>query len=862
MIKNRKCKLILLDEVNCIFTGLHPDHVIYFYEKYGIFAKGYFFNPKFQVGSWDGKIRFFHKSGKCFVNLLDELIPSVVSLGYHIDIEDNRKSAPITPPLITEDFFSHVNDPDTGEPWKVRDYQIDAVNSFILNAGGIVIAGTGGGKAQPLYSKVLTSEGWKKMGDIIIGESVYTPNSSLAKVIGIFPQGKKEIYEITFHDGTKVRACKEHLWKVKHPVTTYRNNTETRFLTTGDMLEFLNKKNSDAKIKNNISIPLCDPINYNTNHALTIDPYFLGLLIGDGMISSGSIVISSADDEILESVTTQISQYDMHLNKRSKYDYAIVKREKQNTFPPSKNILIEKLKNLNLYGKHSYDKFIPLEYKMSSIEDRFSLIQGLMDTDGTVRKRKGGPSYCTTSKQLAHDVQEIIQSLGGICTITTKIPTYTYLGEKKQGRLAYICHIAHPTPIKLFRLTRKREMNYEKHAAGRAVLTRRIKSIVMIETEEAQCILLDSPEHLYITDNFIVTHNTSICAALALSYERAANFRSIIIVPDTTLTDQTKEEYEFFGLDTGEYSGSSKDLEHQHVVATWQTLKNNPVVIQQFDILICDEVQGARGPVLNDLLVEHGKHISYRFGCTGTLPEEESDAMSVKIAIGEVQYEVPAHFLIEKGHLANLDIDIVQMEVDLKEQYNNFLEDTKDDPDIPHLTYRQFKDSYFPDFTSEKKFLHSEKSRLDWIANYVESFRLLGKGNVLCLVNGVQFGKKLTKIVPDSVFLHGKDDTKVRKEIYQSFKDNDDLIVFATVNIAGTGLNIKRVFNLLLIDLGKSFIRVIQAIGRGLRKAHDKDYVYIGDICSDLKYSRRHLTKRMKYYSDAKYPHKKRTVDY
>ena len=501
MIKNRKCKLILLDEVNCIFTGLHPDHVIYFYEKYGIFAKGYFFNPKFQVGSWDGKIRFFHKNGKCFVNLLDELIPSVVGLGYHVDIDDNRKSASITPPLIAEDFFSYVNDPDTGKPWKVRDYQIEAVNSLILNSGGIVIAGTGGGK-------------------------------------------------------------------------------------------------------------------------------------------------------------------------------------------------------------------------------------------------------------------------------------------------------------------------------------------------------------------------TSICAALALSYERAANFRTIIIVPDTTLTDQTKEEYEFFGLDTGEYSGSSKDLEHQHIVATWQTLKNNPIVIQQFDILICDEVQGARGPVLNELLVEHGKHISYRFGCTGTLPEEESDAMSVKIAIGEVQYEVPAHLLIEKGHLANLDIDIVQMDVDLKEQYNNFLEDTKDDPDIPHLTYRQFKDSYFPDFTSEKKFLHSEKSRLDWIANYVESFRLLGKGNVLCLVNGVQFGKKLAKIVPDSVFLHGKDDTKVRKEIYKSFKDNDDLIVFATVNIAGTGLNIKRVFNLLLIDLGKSFIRVIQAIGRGLRKAHDKDYVYIGDICSDLKYSRRHLTKRMKYYSDAKYPHKKRTVDY
>lgn len=501
MIKTRNCKIILLDEVNCIFTGLHPDHIIYFYEKYGLFAKGHFFNPKFQLGSWDGKIRFFHKNGKTFVNLLSEIIPSVVDLGYGVDIEDRRKSINIAPPLIDKTFLSHVDNPDTGEPWEIRDYQVEAVNNVLSNSGGIIICGTGGGK-------------------------------------------------------------------------------------------------------------------------------------------------------------------------------------------------------------------------------------------------------------------------------------------------------------------------------------------------------------------------TSMCAALALAYEKAGNLRTIIIVPDTTLTDQTKEEYEYFELDVGEYSGSSKDLNHQHVVATWQTLKNNPIVISQFDMVICDEVQGARGPVLNDLLIEHGKHISYRFGCTGTLPEEESDAMSVRIAIGDVQCEIPAHLLIEQGHLSNLDIDIIQLQVDLKEKYEQFLEDTKDEPDIPHMTYRQFKDSYFPDFSSEKSFLHSEKSRIAWIANYVESFRLLGKGNTLVLVNGVPFGKKLAKIVPNSVFLHGKDDKEVRKEIYQSFKDNDDLIVFATVNIAGTGLNIKRIFNLILIDLGKSFIRVIQAIGRGLRKAHDKDYVYVGDVCSDLKYSRRHLSKRTKYYKEAKYPHKKRTVDY
>ena len=202
------------------------------------------------------------------------------------------------------------------------------------------------------------------------------------------------------------------------------------------------------------------------------------------------------------------------------------------------------------------------------------------------------------------------------------------------------------------------------------------------------------------------------------------------------------------------------------------------------------------------------------------------------------------------------------MEVNLKEQYEQFLKDTKDEPDIPHLTYKQFKDSYFPDFTSEKSFLHSEKARLNWIAEYIGSKSLLDKGNVLWLVNGVPFGKKLAKIIPGAVFLHGKDDKEVRKEIYHSFKDNDNLVVIATVNIAGTGLNIKRIFNLVLVDLGKSFIRVIQAIGRGLRKAHDTDFVHVSDVCSDLKYSKRHLAKRIKYYKDAKYSYNKRKIDY
>ena len=185
----------------------------------------------------------------------------------------------------------------------------------------------------------------------------------------------------------------------------------------------------------------------------------------------------------------------------------------------------------------------------------------------------------------------------------------------------------------------------------------------------------------------------------------------------------------------------------------------------------------------------------------------------------------------------------------------------KDDFELSKVTYAKVKNSYFSDFKSEKKFLHSQPARLDWIANDLQNKCML-TGNVLCLVNGVAFGKKLASKIEGAVFLHGADGKEVRKEIYAQFKDNDNLIVIATVNIAGTGLDITRIFNLVLVDIGKSFIRVIQAIGRGLRKGGDKDHVYVTDICSDLKYSKRHATKRIKHYNDAQYPNKKRSVDY
>jgi len=335
------------------------------------------------------------------------------------------------------------------------------------------------------------------------------------------------------------------------------------------------------------------------------------------------------------------------------------------------------------------------------------------------------------------------------------------------------------------------------------------------------------------------------------------NMRSIIIVPDKNLTEQTVEEYNFFGVDVGQYSGELKDLDHMHVVSTWQALQNNPTIIKDFDMVIVDECHGLKGQVLTKLLNEHGRDISYRFGVTGTLPKAETDAMAVRIAVGTVQYTKPAHELIEEKYLASLHIEILQLESDFKKEYEEYKSNTVGKP----VTYRKFKDEYFPDYTSEKQFNQSNEARLQYMARHIEKKRDEGKGNVLCLVDGVRFGKKLTKYVEGAIFLSGANKMEDRKRVYDLFKENDNLVVIATVQIASTGLNIKRIYNMMFIDVGKSFVRVIQTIGRGLRKAPDKDHVDVTDICSDLKYGRKHMAERVKFYKEAKYNFTKKTVD-
>lgn len=319
--------------------------------------------------------------------------------------------------------------------------------------------------------------------------------------------------------------------------------------------------------------------------------------------------------------------------------------------------------------------------------------------------------------------------------------------------------------------------------------------------------------------------------------------RTMVIVPNKSLVVQTEEDYRNLGLDVGVYFGDRKELNKTHTICTWQSLnvldKNSydseALTLAEFTegvaAVIIDEVHQAKAEVLTKLLTQNFRHCAIRWGLTGTIPKEKWEFQSLLASIGPVINHVTAHDLQQKDVLAQLQINILQTtEIE---------------------TFRSYAEEY--------TFLVTDPDRMDWMGAKIRE--IAATGNTLVLVNRIDTGNRLLEMLPDSVFISGAVKLDDRKEEYDEVKTSDNKIIVATYGVAAVGINIPRIFNLVLVEPGKSFVRVIQSIGRGIRKAEDKDFVQIWDITSACKYSKRHLTERKKYYKEAKYPFTVTKVD-
>ena len=312
--------------------------------------------------------------------------------------------------------------------------------------------------------------------------------------------------------------------------------------------------------------------------------------------------------------------------------------------------------------------------------------------------------------------------------------------------------------------------------------------------------------------------------------------RTMVIVPNKSLVVQTEEDYKNLGLDVGVYFGDRKELNRTHTICTWQSLNildkksydTDALTLAEFCegvvAIIVDEVHQAKADVLTKLLTQNFRNCPIRWGLTGTVPKEAWEFQGILASIGPVINRVSAFDLQQKEVLANLEINILQT------------------TDVQ--VFRSYQDEY--------SFLVTDDNRMNWIGQKVNE--ISKTGNTLILVNRIDTGNILMDLLPDAVFINGSVKLDDRKEEYDEIKTSDNKIIIATYGVAAVGINIPRIFNLVLVEPGKSFVRVIQSIGRGIRKAEDKDFVQIWDITSTCKYAKRHLTERKKYYKEAQYP--------
>lgn len=358
----------------------------------------------------------------------------------------------------------------------------------------------GTGKAQPLYSKVLTPNGFKRMGDIKVGDVVVSGDGNPSTVIGVYPQGVKPIYELTFDDGSKCRCSDEHLWKVQTRQDRNKGD-EHRVVTLKSMLK--NVLVEDGK-RRNYSIDYVDPHRLFDNKLLPLHPYVLGVILGDGGLSGGDVRVSTPDAEVIGRTVARLPKgyYFKHV---ANYDYRIAghKPRKDGGFTSEvRTALVE----LGLYGKTSDKKFIPQEYLYSSYAQRLELLRGLFDTDAHADRTC--VEYTTSSEQLSKDVVELVRSLGGYASVTKRKAGYKnsggkYIECKDSYRVLVQFTSAADSP---FWLSRKADAYKPK----RPMMRRFVEKIEYVCDEECQCIMIDDPCHLYITDDYIITHNTTL----------------------------------------------------------------------------------------------------------------------------------------------------------------------------------------------------------------------------------------------------------------------------------------------------------------------------------------------------------------
>lgn len=400
-------------------------------------------------------------------------------------------------------------------PANLRDYQQAAVDFILSTRRGAILADQmGTGKAIRATEPVLTPVGWRQIGALEVGDLVVDPDTGHGVTVrGVYPQGRKKIYRVALGDSTSTLVDGEHLWAVYTAGRKFRG-AEPLVLTTLELIERGLRTKSDKRGWTNRKwfLPITQPVHFDVVEGpRPWAPYVFGVFLGDGYFGS-SVTVALPDAEIEDRCATLGVRWGA--------------AQRADTPARCRGALgaVAEARTLGVHGKRSWEKGIPLQYLRASVADRIELLRGLMDTDGDCAKG-GAAIFNTSSPQLRDDVVDLVRALGGIASVSTrKEPKYTYKGETRTGREAYRVNVR--VLFNPFHLARKAERWTKPN------LARGIESIEPAGEDEAVCIAVDSKRSLYITTDYIVTHNTRTAAAAAICLQRRGGGGDYFIQPE------------------------------------------------------------------------------------------------------------------------------------------------------------------------------------------------------------------------------------------------------------------------------------------------------------------------------------------
>lgn len=691
----------------------------------------------------------------------------------------------------------------------LRDYQEPAVPQAMNWTQGCVIMPCGGGKGHPLKTKICTPDGWVELGNLSVGDKVIGSDGKPCLITGIYDRGVLSTYKVTFSDDTSILCDKDHIWTVQSQCV--RNTTgnwitkTTKELLKGKLYCGTSEKHNRKKW----FIPIVSPVQY-ASRDIVIDPYFLGVWLGDGSGKNGrELHITNAEIDIIEKISkvVKLSQYEY--NEFGVIDAADYKKE---------------MVALGLYDKKSHEKFIPGKYLYNSSDVRLSVLQGLMDTDGSVEETDF--NITTTSERMAYEILDIVQSLGGTGKIVKRQTFYNDHGVKRAGlpsyRLYFKLYDFLPFTSDKHKAKHLERMHYKK--AYRA-----IKSIDYVGEMPIRCISVDAADSLYVAENYIVTHNTETGMAIAASIRQPTLWITHTMDLLKQSMDRAISRLKLAGDMVGLIQAENMKIGTHMTFATVQTLAKRDLteIVNKFGCIIVDEAHlvfkdAAKARMFESVLSQFPAY--YRFGLTAS--EHRSDGLinTMFQIIGPKVYEVDQddpRLKTVKPRVQFIETDF-DFHMDTEFQYNETTGQMEEKEEM--LNVQQLYQAM------------RENALRDRIILQILALQKPGD-STLALGHSLEHLENLLDRLSEYLgskyeyrFISGETRKKDREKAIEDMREGRAQFLFATYQLAKLGLDIPRLNQLVLATPVKDKTSVQQAVGRIMRPFDGKGVPVVYDI--------------------------------